>query len=746
MADDKDNELLPVVEPRATPFEPEDPASPKVGRWYHVHDASRDWRDGDKSWLGCVVHLGSNYVELQSVGGGSRRIHGDVFWDHCQFVPEPEILIQREIDTHQKQVLALLREVREITARLGVAESLALPSANSEVRALAVRTDQPMEEYKTALVLAQKKTLPGLFKQIEEESKSLSEWMSATLIPMKAQVASLTPAIEAIENRIFNVQLYAGLSEEVEQIAEGEPAAREEKLHIFQRRAYMDEECLAAYQTGGMEFKNLKAFDRWIAKRRNMDRLLPFPRCLIAFQVRRNDKFREVFDARSLIQMMEDAKLDKLTFLYIRNGAQLFRLSTAVEFEEKLFPDIDHHLFDGRQAIYARQFVTIDGVISENEYKGMVEKERQQEREIADKQRAAEKLPKKQRPQISAYVYRRSEDYIPFTKESVHYDDIASFIQEQLAKHNRLVLVLQGLLDRSPVLHPHPPWSLWDKDFDKAIDLIYDDSRALTAGDKPDFETYRARCNASLAVGGLTVGQEDYWLVAEGTKESAKRRARSERDHFPTRYRPEGNPGPGVIARVATMGRGVCHYEWVRTKKTWRRRERVYRDMASRLKVPVANLLNVEAYKPGDFHLFFDDPRTRADYLQWAPLLLEAEEYHAGNREVPPKKPMPPPQPRIPGGSPAYRKRKALLALVGKAVRLVRDITTMGGTVHKKGSLWRVNEVSRGALRLVGILKNGQREPPKVDDDGSKDHRYVGGVPPSDFVVDETIPAAPKNE
>ena len=48
----------------------------------------------------------------------------------------------------------------------------------------------------------------------------------------------------------------------------------------------------------------------------------------------------------------------------------------------------------------------------------------------------------------------------------------------------------------------------------------------------------------------------------------------------------------------------------------------------------MARLFNVSAYKPGDFHMFFDDPRTREEYLEWAPLLLSAEEYHAGRMKV----------------------------------------------------------------------------------------------------------------
>jgi hypothetical protein len=42
-------------------------------------------------------------------------------------------------------------------------------------------------------------------------------------------------------------------------------------------------------------------------------------------------------------------------------------------------------------------------------------------------------------------------------------------------------------------------------------------------------------------------------------------------------------------------------------------------------------MFNISGYKLGDFKHFFNDPRTRRDYLKWAHLLLTAEEYHAGS-------------------------------------------------------------------------------------------------------------------
>jgi len=50
--------------------------------------------------------------------------------------------------------------------------------------------------------------------------------------------------------------------------------------------------------------------------------------------------------------------------------------------------------------------------------------------------------------------------------------------------------------------------------------------------------------------------------------------------------------------------------------------------------VPADKLFNVSAYKIGDYKQFFLDPRTRAEYLRWAPMLLAAEEYHAGTKKL----------------------------------------------------------------------------------------------------------------
>jgi hypothetical protein len=601
-------------------------STPSIGAWFQVQE-----RDDKEPWLGCVTHIGSNYVEIHSVGSSYTRVHLDNFEKVCTFEPDAEAIIANNIQHWGRRAQELMGRVKEITAQLSVhIDARALPGG--ETQALALRgSGQEIGEYKNALVKAKEKDLPELFKEIESANKEMGAWMKASLVPLKAQAEQLKPAIKAIESRIFNVELYAGLVEQVEQIADGEPARLEEKVHLFQRRCYMDEECLAEYRAGGMEFKDLREFDAWLVEKENLNRLLPFPRCIVAFRVRRNEKEREVPNLQAYINIAlgGERDADKMTFLYMRNGDRVFRLSTAIEFGEQLFPDMGHAGLTGK--LYAELWGagSVRRLITEGEYLEMRKD---------DARRLWEHRKKRKREDRWWTPTKESRDFTAFTPETVYYDDIREHVQEQIEKHNRLVLVLQGILDRSPVMHPHPNWRLWTPEgFTSALQLVYDDSRALTTGDAPDFEAYRQLLNADFAPGSVAVGQDDFWQRAEAVKENERmdRLGRGGRyDFHVKRYRPYGNPGPGVTARPTHVGKRGCTFAWVRERQTARRWSDEPRTFPCRLVVPTYELLNVSSYTPGDFKRFFADPRTRADYLKWAPLLLEAEEYYAGNRPI----------------------------------------------------------------------------------------------------------------
>ncbi len=619
---------------RSTPVEPEDP---EVGQWFWV---KRDKKDDRGRWLGCVIAIGSNYVELDGPTGGPERIHFDRLESRCTRETNPDAVIDGQVDAARGRVVELMEEVRSLTARLAVSGGPEI-GTGEECQALAVATEgRSYAEYSKALVKAKKEDLPELFKKIEESNRSMAAWMSAKVIPLKAEAEGMRGVIEKIEDRVFNVELYAGLVEQVVLCQDGEPAPMTEKIRLLQRRHYMDEECLAQYEVGGMDIGSIEKFDRWICKKPNRDRLLPFPRCVVAFRVRREAKWREGWSLSDFINIFHMQEADKTTFLYMRNGDRIYRLETQIEFGEQLFPDIRQ--LQPNDAVWANVWSSghIKEIISEGEY---LEKKRKWEETEAERLRRYAEAKKGDKWQFQSRTWPDLDDYSPFNWTNVYYDDISAEIQGKLKKHNRVALVLQGILDRSPVFHPHPPWQIWTEEgFRRALEPVYDDSFALSSGPPPDFEAYRKRLNLQLKPGCVTIGQQDFWERHEAEKENRRRESdgRNRGHHYEVQhYKPYGNPGPGDLARPVSVNKlGKCAYEWSRRRQTETWKHGYGDPIPVRFEVPARKLLCADAYESGDFRQFFDDPRTRADYLKWTPFLLEAEEYKAGNRKVGPEK------------------------------------------------------------------------------------------------------------
>lgn len=170
--------------------------------------------------------------------------------------------------------------------------------------------------------------------------------------------------------------------------------------------------------------------------------------------------------------------------------------------------------------------------------------------------------------------------------------------------------------------------------FSRSVRLVFDSSRVLHDGEKPDFEAFRAKLNASMGPGSVVVGQERYWMAREADRENARRDrtyragASSHRYEF---YKPDGNPGPGRIAMIEEWKprARVAVFSWEREARRWGRPP-----ILQTLTVPAAEMFNISAYKAGDFKQFFADPRTREEYLKWAPLLLTAEDFLAGKLQI----------------------------------------------------------------------------------------------------------------
>lgn len=608
-----------------------------VGQWY--------WVKGEKGeWLACVTYIGSNFAEMTHPDGGHARVHLDEFVKECRPEPHPEAIIREKTEHYRGVVRSKLIEVKNLTARLGIVDPLKAGSPqDTSTRALSTLsgTDN-VKTYKKDLVKAKEKELPKLFEEIRKASEGLATWMKAQALPLKAAAEGMEEIVEQIEDRIFNVSLYAGLTEKVKQVSEGKPADVSEKLRIMQRLAYMDEECLLNYRIGGMEFGDIREFDKWLACPDNMNRIIPFPRTIIAFRVRRNRKERDWGGSigQALINF-QLGELDKTTFLYIKNGERLYRMNCDLDFGELIFPGI--HEFNLSQPMMAKMFCSrVQEVITKSDYDELIKEDEERKLKAKEWEKVNPKEDYWKNPHSHGSFYSLGE-YQPFNKSSVYFDEIKDEIDKRIKHYNRIALIVQGLFDRSEILHPHPPVKLWSPDgFAAAVELVYDGSNTLHYGEAPDFERYRRVCSQSLGMGSVTIGQDRFWEAVEARRENAHRRGNwryksdeCELEHF----RPYGNPGPGYLAKIVhwnVNGRKAT-FRWTRKRQrsTW---NAGYGDpIAATVTVPDSHLFNADAYKPGDYKQFFVDPRTRAQYLKWAPMLLAAEEYHAGNFKVGPK-------------------------------------------------------------------------------------------------------------
>lgn len=624
-----------LVPKKDTERMPDPGALIQIGQWYWATEQGA--KKKPFGFFSCVTHIGSNFVQLTGPDGSYERIHIDEFEKLCKLEPNPDKYIQDKQAHYQNLVQEKLGEIRKVTARLGVmAQSKIEQPTETSSRSLSVLSNTlDVGKYKKSLIKAKEKELPKLFEEVKNANEWLVVWMKARSLPMQAMASGMKECLGQIDDRIFNVSLYAGLSEDLKKFADGAPAAPTEKLRILQRLHYMDEECLIGYQHGGMDFTNINQFDKWLAKPENRDRVLPFPRCVVAFRVRRKSKERDWGGNLEKLFInigLEDA--DKLTFLYIRNGEQLYWMACDLEFGELIFPSKEE--FDLSEPMMAKMFGgSVDEVITKRHYDEIVRKFK--EEEIA--QEAWIKAhPGEHTIHSPNGMFHHMDRFEPFNKSSVYYDEVKEEIDNRVKYYNRIALIVQGLYDRSEVLHPHPPVQLWKPEgFEAAVELVYDGSNLLHYGPAPSFANYQAACNATLKEGSVTIGQDDFWAEMEAERENARRRRGwRENGRDVDRFRPYGNPGPGYIAKVTKWHSRLrkATFEWSRERLSHSYWEREKGPVNANVTVPETRLFNVDAYKPGDYKQFFVDPRTRQNYLQWAPMLIAAEEYHAGNLKI----------------------------------------------------------------------------------------------------------------
>lgn len=200
--------------------------------------------------------------------------------------------------------------------------------ANENENALALNTDKQMLE--SMIVLAEQKAL---------EIEKMRRYMEIARNQMEHSIRLLNEKITKMQKVIMMIELYLGVNSEVVQFAMGAKVDVKEPICVRQLILYMDEEIgdpRPNPTTGvfGMDFQTPEDFDAWLVKDNHLDRVLPEKRGIVAVKPSRQQR-------RYSDNPMQQAFLEnknKMTYLLIRNGENLWRIWTDIVMGEYLFP------------------------------------------------------------------------------------------------------------------------------------------------------------------------------------------------------------------------------------------------------------------------------------------------------------------------------------------------------------------------------------------------------------------------
>ena len=143
-----------------------------------------------------------------------------------------------------------------------------------------------------------------------------------------AQLEKLTYAIESIN-------LYLGRDEHFTCIQEGDPAPAQEPIAIRQTVLFMDEECALQADEGGIDFKSIEDFDRWLCQPEHLRQVLPEAKGIVAMRLRRGEKS---YANAAVWEQIMFSQANGGTYILVRNGARLWRVWNNLELPGHLFP------------------------------------------------------------------------------------------------------------------------------------------------------------------------------------------------------------------------------------------------------------------------------------------------------------------------------------------------------------------------------------------------------------------------
>ena len=268
---------------------------------------------------------------------------------------------------------------------------------------------------------------------------------------LEYQITVFEKQMKKIQRLITTLEIYMGESENVVQISEGALAPEDEPISLRQMMLYMDEE-FGDPDNGGLDFKNIEEFDKWLVDSGNYEKVIPEQKGVVVLRPRRYDKdygLHKWFDLDLINELREK---NSRFYILIRNGENLYKIWTdKVEFGKRLFP-------------------------LKSELQGLMDKVAKGQVKMNENERGD-------------YSFRSGEETVEEANDEIFY-------------YQRNFLLLQGIIMRTPIFNPIP------KDFNfldasthgDTVRFIYDEENSLADG-RLRYQEYKAEINSKIVKG-----------------------------------------------------------------------------------------------------------------------------------------------------------------------------------------------------------------------------------------------------
>jgi len=430
-------------------------------------DSKGEWdRDISASDIGEVFYLYEVTDERLSLIYGQSYYHlsPELFVQHFLFAEDGlqqrskqmhDIMQQlHESDTEQGALLAQ----SQIPAITDESDASVVESQSTDV--MLIGSGRSAEQVKHSLKTV-KTSAAKIRNDIATRQSQLSAFIEEQKLIMRKKQEALQLQVKKMEGAIDVINVYLGSHEQITRIRKGVAAPADEPISLRQSFLFMDEETALSKtpsgetlaEVGGIDFRTVGDFDKWIAKDANLNLCLPEQKGMVVFRVRRQKKNYGMDDLFQNFADDEDMKI----YVLIRNGTNLHRIWTNLTLPGQLFPD-------------------------EDEWENYFYKMHRGERE-------------------------------PLRPGSREYMEAMDAANEAQREYMKVLFMIQGLLDRTKVFQPLPEVrvNVCNLDhYNKYLRFVRDGERLLGDG-RLDFSEWLSQANRQLERGCRIVGKFDSW-------------------------------------------------------------------------------------------------------------------------------------------------------------------------------------------------------------------------------------------